>query len=579
MCGIVGQVGDLLPERFAAALNSIAHRGPDGEGQWTDERRAWLGQRRLAIVDLSERGLQPMTSEDGQLWAICNGEIYNYPALRRHLEGLGHVFRSDSDSETLLHAYETWGDSLVDHLVGMYAFALWDARRQRLLLARDRLGIKPLYYAADGARLSFASEAQAVSALRPQPPALDARALAYVLSLGYVPAPLAIWQGVAKLPPGHLLIWQPDGGHQVRPYYELPRQLDPAARFDLDEWRALWEDVVREHLLADVPIGLFLSGGLDSSAVALALARAGYPAQALTIGLASDQDESPIAAEVAAHLGLPHAISPLAVDDVDELVNRVACAYDEPQGYGALLTAYRVSALAAQGHKVILAGDGGDEVFGGYTWHHDIHLRRRWPWQATPWHERSLWHAHLYRLHWRFYPSDLPALLGLAPRDFTEDDMLAPLRQAHARALPQRRAQQRVDLLTFCADSILAKVDRASMAHALEVRVPFLDHRIVEYGLTRPIDPREEAASKPLLRDYLRGHVPPSVLEHPKQGFSLRIFQDYDWDAQLERLSDSRWIKSLPAGWRATLAPHVPNRQGRIFSLWMVARWADSHLV
>jgi len=239
MCGIVGQVGELLPERFALALDSIAHRGPDGQGQWTDERRAWLGQRRLAIIDLSERGLQPMTNEDGQLWAICNGEIYNYPALRRQLEALGHVFRSDSDSETLLHAYEAWGDALVDHLVGMYAFALWDARRQRLLLARDRLGIKPLYYAADGARLSFASEAQAVNALRSQPPSLDLRALAYVLTLGYVPAPLAIWQGVAKLPPGHLLIWQAEHGHQVRPYYDLPRQVDPAARFDLDEWRAL----------------------------------------------------------------------------------------------------------------------------------------------------------------------------------------------------------------------------------------------------------------------------------------------------------------------------------------------------
>ncbi|MCS6836476.1 MAG: asparagine synthase (glutamine-hydrolyzing) [Anaerolineae bacterium] len=578
MCGIIGQVGHLLPERFAAALASIAHRGPDGQGQWTDERRAWLGQRRLAIVDLSERGLQPMTSEDGQLWAICNGEIYNYPALRRQLEAHGHVFASDSDSEVLLHAYEAWGDSLVDHLVGMYAFALWDQRRQRLLLARDRLGIKPLYYAADGARFSFASEAQAVNALRLQPPALDLRALAYVLTLGYVPAPLAIWRGVHKLPPGHLLVWQAGAGYQVRPYYDLPRRVDPAARFELDEWRALWEGVVHDHLLADVPIGLFLSGGLDSSAVALALARVGYSAQAITIALDSAQDESPIAAELARHLGLPHTISSLAMSDVDELVNRVACAYDEPQGYGALLTAYRVSALAAQGHKVILAGDGGDEVFGGYTWHHDLVLRRR-PWRRPPWQERSLWHAHAYRVHWRFFPADLPALLGMSPRDFTDDDMLAPFRQHHARALPQRRAQQRVDLLTFCADSILAKVDRASMAHALEVRVPFLDHRVVEYGLTRPIDPREDAASKPLLRDYLRGHVPPSVLDHPKQGFSLRLFApNYDWDAQLERLSDSPWIKSLPKGWRATLAPDVPNRQGRIFTLWMVSRWADAHL-
>jgi asparagine synthase (glutamine-hydrolysing) len=603
MCGIVAIAGfeesDLTMSK--QALAALLHRGPDSYGnRHSSADHIWLGHRRLSIVDLSDAGRQPMHNENKDIWLVCNGEIYNYPVLRSRLEGLGHTFYSNSDNEVILHAYEEWGDRCVECLEGMFAFALWDGIRKRMLAARDRVGIKPLYYTETGQGLVLASEAGALLPLLTVRPEPEPMALAYVMTLGYIPSPWSIWRSVYKLEPGHLLIWEAQVGAQRRRYWEPPRYIDPAGKQNVEEWRGLFETVLKEHLLSDVPIGLFLSGGLDSSSLAAGLRGLERSVQAITVSYPDSQhDESPIAADVAKHLGLPHEIIPLQIEDVEGLIQQVAAAFDEPQGYSALLSMYLISQAAAKKFKVVLAGDGGDETFGGYTWYQNLNDGiRRYSWwirralrllvrrntssemrqrAAHHFSHASPLHRHAWRLYPRFLPEEAEALLEPMGLRFGDDEMLAPLRKHFEPALPLQRALQRVDLMTFCTDSILAKVDRASMAHSLEVRVPFLDRRIIEWALTRPLEDGEQVENKPLLREYLRSRVPASVLEHPKQGFSLRVLDDFAWDAGLNAIRNGYFVKNghWSSDWERLLQIGVPYRDGRIWNLLMLTRWAD----
>jgi len=603
MCGIVALAGcdELAEPVLREALEALAHRGPDNAGEWTAPSGcAWLGHRRLSIVDLSPLGSQPMHNEDGSIWLVANGEIYNFPTLRPRLEALGHRFYSHSDNEAILHAYEAWGEGCVDHLQGMFAFVVWDESRRRLLAARDPLGIKPLYYAEDDGCLALASEAGALVKLLGEQPAPEPIALAYVLTLGYIPSPWAVWQGVHKLEPGHLLTWRPGQPAEVRKYWEPPRAITAHSAPTAEQFREQFEPVLKEHLLADVPVGLFLSGGLDSTSIAVGLRQIGQPVQSLTVGFpGSPQDEAPIAAATAAHLGLPHATVPLVIGDVDELLMRVAAAYDEPQGYSAPLTMFLLSEVTAARFKVALAGDGGDELFGGYTWYQGLGsplgnrgrlgyralrpLVRR---SAAPWIRRqaarafagaSALHRHAWRLFPRFLPEEAESLLAPLGICFSDQEMLEPFRSHFEPTLPLRRALQRVDLMTFCTDSILAKVDKASMAHSLEVRVPWLDRRIVDWALACATDPRDETESKSLLRDYLRPRVPADVLRRPKQGFSLRVLDNYDWAGAIETIRQGPWVRHglWEKNWERLLEPGVPYREGRIWTLLCLTRWGQ----
>ncbi len=602
MCGIVCQVGHISEaEILQKALDSLSHRGPDSQGMWLAESHlAWLGHRRLSIVDLSEAGNQPMTGEDGQIWLVCNGEIYNYPTLKSTLEALGHVFHSNSDSEAIIHAYEQWGERAVEQLEGMFAFALWDERRHKLLAARDRIGIKPLlYHESSEGGLVLASEASALLPFLPDK-AVDPLALAYAMTLGYIPAPHSIWRGIRKLEPGRYMTWEPDKGLSIKRYWAPPDRLSEGDGL----WEEIFEKVLAEHLLSDVPIGLFLSGGLDSTSVAAGLHNLDVTVTAITVGFpGSEFDETPVAAQVASHMGHIHKSVPLEVDDVWGLIEKVADAFDEPQTYSALLSMYLVSQVAAEDFKVVLAGDGGDEVFGGYSWYNRLDdnfpLRRRVARKllrplvrmgappavrkraAAYFASSSLLHRHAWRLHPRFLPEEAEAILSPTGLRFSDEEMLEPLRKHYEPTLPARRALQRVDLMTFCTDSILAKVDRASMAHSLEVRVPFLDRRVIEWGLSRPPDPREAEQSKVILRDYLKSRAPHEVLEHPKQGFSLRVLDDFDWDAAVDRIAVSPWVNEgywSPTEWRKATLPGVPHRTGRIWALLMLAVWAEKWL-
>lgn len=601
MCGFVASAG--LPDDPArqTALNLLQHRGPDAAGSWSHpQHQIWLGHRRLAIVDLSADGNQPMTNENGQLHLVCNGEIYNAPALRRQLQAMGHHFSSRSDNEVILHAYEAWGEACVDRLHGMFAFALWRQQEQTLWLVRDPMGMKPLYYAELPGAIVAASEVAAIRALLPAIHRPDPLALGYLLTLGYIPAPHALWQGVQKLPAGHALRWR-DGASCLVRHWQPPTRPGSAAPLSREDWQSLFSDILDDHLMADLPIALFLSAGLDSSALAVGLAMKGLSLQAYTVAFAdSPRDEAPMARALAQSLGFPHQSVPLTAADMGPLL-REAGRLDEPVTTSGMPLYLAICRQAARHGKVVLGGDGGDEAMGGYTWYRNLSplprgghglLRKAWaPLLRRPvpplvrrlaargFAASSVLHRHAWRIFPRFLPEEVAHLLSPMQVRFDEEAMLAPLARHFEPGLALPRALQRVDLLTYCSDYNNTKVDRASMAHGLEVRLPFLDRRLVESHLQLPWESAEERESKPRVREFIRGRVPQALLQRPKQGFSLRS-EPPDWQAMLATIENGYWVRQglWHRDWKNMVLPGVPYREGRIWTLAMLTCWGEAWL-
>src|SRR5689334_1109576 len=373
MCGIAGYAGWPLgaehgAERLARMCASIRHRGPNDEGRFVAPD-VGLSMRRLSVIDV-EGGAQPLANEDKSVWIVFNGEIYNHRDLRPRLRARGHTFATNSDTECLVHLYEDAGDELVHELRGMFAFSLWDTRRQRLLIARDRLGIKPLYYWEHRGGVAFASELRAFLALPDFPRALDSTAIGYFLTLGYVPDPLAVFAGVRKLPPGHRLSWDRTHGVVVERYWSAADVGEQAISEGeaVEEFNRLFTEAVRYHLESDVPLGAFLSGGIDSSSVVAHMARLmDRPVRRFSIGFDERAfNEAPHAAAVARAIGTEHT-ELIVRPDADSLVESVIAGFDEPFSDPSALPTYIVSRLARRDVTVALSGDGGDELFGGYT--------------------------------------------------------------------------------------------------------------------------------------------------------------------------------------------------------------------
>lgn len=531
-------------------LNSLKHRGPDSQQIW-EKDGTFLGHVRLSIVDLSPAGNQPFHNENDTIHLICNGEIYNSKELRNQLISKGHKFVSHSDNEVILHGYEEWGTSIVSKLIGMFAFLIWDEVKQEVFAARDHVGIKPLFYSSSSNSFLACSELQTIKNANTQ---LNPLALAYYLGLGYIPSPHSLYKNYYKIEPGHFVIWNENYGLRDFEYWAPPIELvEPKQDFE-----ELFHTVLKDHLMADVPIGVFLSAGLDSSTITLGLKKLGYSTEALTIGFPkSNKNEAPIAEESAKWLGFPQKTLPFLQDDVIGLINTSNKIYDEPQGYSALLTMVKVCELASKKYKVMLSGDGGDEVFGGYNWYNDINLNfssinhrklNKWLYKLTQskrflkpnyFETVSDLHRHAWRLFPRFLPEEINTILRDYSINFSDEELLEPLRKYFIKDLPLKRALQRIDLMTFCADSINPKVDRASMAFSMEVRVPFLDKRMIEYGLSLPMVPKFENEPKQILRTYLKGNVPESVLNQPKQGFSAQLFSQDNFDIMRKKIQVS----------------------------------------
>jgi asparagine synthase (glutamine-hydrolysing) len=555
MCGINGVfhyrggAADLdLVER---QRDVMTHRGPDSCGLWSDGDVAF-GHRRLAIVDLSPGGHQPMPNEDESVWVTFNGEIYGWPSLRSTLAAHGHRFRGNSDTEALLHLYEEHGVDMMPHVRGMYAFGLFDRRARRLMLGRDRFGIKPLYYHDDGRRLVFASELKALMLDPSVPREVDERAIAEYLSMGYVPAPGSIWKNVRKLPPAHALVCDPNGVRLVR-FWALPNRPNPGQSVDFYRERliGLLRDSVRVRLLSDVPLGAFLSGGIDSSAV-VAMMQKVVPerVKTFTIGFEeSEFSELEPARAVAKHLGTDHhemIVRPRAL----EVLPRLIWQMDEPCADASIIPTHYVSEMARQLVTVALSGDGGDETFGGYTtysWALQYSMIDRLPGRvrrllALP--GRFLHPDHplgrkLTRLpmssvdrhlnvQGTLQPREMVAMLGPDLRRVVAGyDPLAQLREIHARAaegLGNIPALLQLDAQTYMVDDVLAKVDRMSMLHSLEVREAFLDYPLQEFAASIPFEYKlRGGAGKWILRDAMREFLPPEILERGKQGFGVPL--------------------------------------------------------
>jgi asparagine synthase (glutamine-hydrolysing) len=534
----------------------LRHRGPDEEGHWADDE-AGLGVRRLSIIDLAT-GQQPVTNEDGTIWLVSNGEVYNYRDLRAELAKNGHVFVSQGDTEVILHAYEEYGSRCVDHMNGMFAFAAWDRARRRLFIARDRLGIKPLYYWFHRGQLVFGSELKAVIANPDVPRQLDLVALDQFLTLEYIPSPRTIFQNINKLPPGHQLILQ-DGALTVEPYWDVcPRELPEDEVAQVEVLTDLIRDAVRLRLVSDVPLGALLSGGIDSSTVVAFMSELStLPVQTFSIGFDDrTYDELPYARTVAARFGTKHCEEVLQ-PNLAPLAERLVQHLDEPFGDFSVFPTYLVSVLARQSVKVVLSGDGGDEVFGGYETYVaqgiDRYYRRLPYWlrhktlpmvmdrvppqaakkgvinKAKRFVEGGALPAPLQHTRWMIFMSDADKARLYQP------DLHASLNGSGPSALLEsyfRRAeqwdalaqQQYVDIKTYLVDDILTKVDRMSMAASIEARVPLLDHRIVEFALSLPPHSKlRRGRTKLILRRAMAGRLPDAVLNRPKQGFSIPL--------------------------------------------------------
>jgi asparagine synthase (glutamine-hydrolysing) len=596
MCGIIGLINVKETANFECFRDMMKHRGPEGAGSYIG-KDVYLGHRRLAIVDLSANGNQPFCNEQKTVYLVANGEIYNAPMLRSWLLSLGHRFSSQSDCEVILHAYEEWGSECISRLQGIFAFIIWDERNRQILAARDPAGTKPLYYSLCGAGLIMASECLPLASFR-KSTSIDRTALAYYLTLGYVPSPYAIWDKIYKLEAGQALIWSSEKGLRLFRYWAPPAHIEQEEHAEL--WPELFETVVEEQMQSDVPVCAFLSAGLDSSSLCLAAFRRGFTLHTQAVGFEdSSADESPFACMTSQTLGFPVSSFKLKKSDLPALFEIMAQAYDEPAGYGAFASMLFLCSHTAQNFKVALSGDGGDEVFGGYGWYSALEAA----WQTPHVHkkrgllsflpcsprlpkdidvafarfaEKSILHRHASLISPRFLPEEASWLVFGDTKSFTEEMMLAPLKKWYVPSLPIKRAAQRVDIMTFSADVCMPKTDRASMHYSLEVRPPFLDQRIIEWGLTRPMSLAFERSPKQILRSYLCGNIPEAVLNHPKQGFSLRCMDGFDFDTALTLAQRHTRVDFLVPGWEDLLSQPGMYQSGRRQSLLFLLNWCGA---
>ena len=583
MCGLVGMAGSsAAPDeaRAQAAIARLAERGPDDRGIWS-ERGTMLAHCRLSILDLSPAGHQPMASADGRYVLVYNGEIYNFRELRAELGG---AWRSDSDSEVILAAYARWGKAFLQRLRGMFALGIWDREERKLLLARDRLGVKPLYYALHGGGVLFGSRPRALFAYCPDlPREVDADALALYLEAGYFPAPWTLHAAVRKLPAGHLLEFAA-GAASVSAYWDaasiapVPQWRNRSEGDLLDELESLLERSVRARLVSDVPLGAFLSGGIDSSLVVAMMSRlASGPVKTFTIGFREPEyDESTHAATVAQVFGTAHRQETLSVDDLLALVPSFHEHFDEPFFDSSAFPALAVSRLARKEVTVALGGDGGDELFGGYHYYSILdgmapafrlpRILREGAARAirlAPAHRAQLLAGTLAQAEprhaFRFMRSiakDFGSVLTAA----TGASMDRVFEQTVARmpaGLSAAEQAMRLDLLHILPEEYLQKTDLSSMAYSLEAREPLLDHELVEWSLRLPVQWKlRGGAGKYLLRRLAARLLPANIVQRRKQGFAVPIDRWLrgplrEWAR--ERLEDRRLYESFPLDRRRVL--------------------------
>ena len=556
MCGIAGTLkkdgSNVSRDVLIAMRETMTHRGPDDAGIWIDGPIG-LAHRRLSILDPSPAGHQPMSDPTGDVWIVYNGELYNYPALRKLCEERGVALRSHSDTETLLHLWRFFGEKMVEHMRGMFAFGLWDRRQRVLFMARDRFGQKPLYYADLPNRFLFASELKALRADPTFPPALDPHALRDYFAVGYVPDPGSIYRSARKLPPAHHLRARLDQGTVELPHqywrfeFRADRSISPR------EWKEQIEQKLTEtvacHMISDVPLGAFLSGGVDSSTVVALMAQvSGRPVKTYSIGFEEEAySELPYARAVAKHVGADHT-DLIVRPDKCALVEKLFSFYDEPFSDSSALPTFLVSELARAGVTVSLTGDGGDEIFGGYnrymvtldevaqTWAPEWARRTIFPYLASHWPAGVRGRSRIERIvAGRQDGNYVERTLSLFGRGLGQrclqpnladgyDPLLRWEKILARRDIPLTQRMQVNDIESYLPGDILVKVDRASMAVSLETRAPLLDHELADLAAKIPTKRLVDRRSgKKLLKNVARDLVPASAIDRTKMGFGIPI--------------------------------------------------------
>jgi asparagine synthase (glutamine-hydrolysing) len=627
MCGIAGfldlerRAGTQELEALGRAMAAkLSHRGPDAEGVWADaEAGVLLGHTRLSIVDLSPAGAQPMISSCGACVISYNGEIYNAAELRRELETRGRRFKGHSDTEVIVEGVAEWGvEPTVKRLIGMFAFALWDRRTRTLSLVRDRLGIKPLYFGRHAGRVVFASELKAFDALPDFRPELDRDALLEFLRFAYVPTPMSIWRDIRKLEPGHIAVVEVGGCITTQAFWSLDEIVERGAASPLtlsdreacETLETLLADAVGRRLIADVPLGAFLSGGIDSSTVtAMMRLRSTAPVRTYSVGFSeAAYNEAPQARAVAKHLGTEHTELYVNPAEALEVIPKLPSIYDEPFADSSQIPTYLLSKLTRQHVTVALSGDGGDELFAGYTRHQFARVAANMPSQISsaialglgaagpalwdrvsrllptdkrPRHvgDKMMKAAAMFRAEERGYASLVSA--WETPEEILNGATASQgshFRKPLAERLtdPLQRMQY-LDTATYLPDDILTKVDRASMAVALEVRVPLLDHRIVEFVWKLPNRLKLRfGQGKWLLRQVLHRHVPRELVERPKTGFAVPVDRWLrgplrPWAEELlsvESLTAGGLLNPAPI--RARWSEHLEGHRNWVAPIWAV---------
>ena len=578
MCGIAGIVSldkrPVDPGDLQRMCDAIIHRGPDDEGYYF-EPGVGLGMRRLSIIDL-DTGHQPIHNEDGSIQIVFNGEIYNYKELRDDLQQRGHSFYTDSDTETIVHLYEEYGTRVVDKLRGMFAFALWDGRRRQLLLARDRLGIKPLYYAYINGRLIFASELKAILQLPEIDTALNWKSAQRLFTFLSTPDSESLVEGVHKLGPGRILTLAANREPRVEQYWDVhfAPDYEHDENYFVDRLRELLMEAVRLRMVSDVPVGAFLSGGLDSSSVVAMMSHlAAEPIKTYTIGFVdSDFDETPYARQISAQFGTDHSEQILATDALD-VIEDIAWYLDEPLGDSSVIPTYMVSKLAARDVKVALSADGGDELFGGYDKYVVESRERNYGFIPSPLRsalghigralpdsargKNFLEHIALDGVN-RYLDASTFFKLEDQKRLFRPEVFEQMSADPYRSEIEHLRKQngswlsslQYLDFKSYLPLDILTKVDRMSMAHSIEARVPLLDHKLVEFAATIPPEFKlKQGATKYIFKKAMRGILPDAIIDRPKHGFAVPLgqwfrgrFDDFLHDLLLSDTSRRRGI-------------------------------------
>lgn len=530
MCGIIGQVSDkaISHERFCLRRDTLQHRGPDGSGaRFLQHDTIALGHTRLAFFDLSEKGAQPMPDSVGQVWVTFNGEIYNFKELRAELSTLGCTFETQADTEVILQGYKAWGIKVVDRLKGMFAFGLLDLARQKMFLVRDRFGIKPMYYSTVANELIFASELKAIVKHAEHKYEIDFSAFADYFTYRYIPSPKTIWKNIAKLPPAHYLEYDiAKASHSVHEYWKVGFTERKIGKEELAyEFGKRLEQSVLLHSQADVPIGSFLSGGYDSSAIAYFLAKNKYLPETFSIGFEEwENSEDKFAGLVADKLGLKH--HPLIVTEKDlNIVDIMPEVYDEPIADISILPTYLVSRNARKYVKAVMGGEGADELLGGYTW------QKEWFGKSRTWTEKLFnardknnenvipYYANAMAMGF-FDSAEQKRLLNPVHHNSIGDDSSWFYKKHFNKELSSFQAIQQMDMKCFMGELVLTKIDRASMANSLEVRVPFLDHELFELVLSyKEQCYMDKNVTKYLLHENIKKDLPDVILNRKKQGF------------------------------------------------------------